>query len=61
MSSHVRRHELSDPQWHRLEPLIPKPKHPGRPSKDHRTVINSMLWILRTGAPWRDLPDRYDP
>jgi transposase len=31
----------------------------GRPANDHRTVVNGMLWILRTGAPWRDLPERY--
>lgn len=55
-----RRGELSNQQWHRLEPLLPaqKPKT-GRPSKDHRTVINGILWVLRTGAPWRDLPECY--
>ena len=54
------RTELTDTQWERLQPLLP-PKKPrmGRPSKDHRTVINGILWILRTGAPWRDLPERY--
>ncbi len=31
----------------------------GRPTHDHRTILNGILWILRTGAPWRDLPDRY--
>lgn len=58
----MRRHELTDEQWRRLEPLLPpeKPKT-GRPAKDLRTVINSILWILRTGAPWRDLPERYGP
>jgi len=55
-----RRHELTDDQWTTLEPLLP-PQRPrtGRPAKDHRTVLNGILWILRTGAPWRDLPDRY--
>jgi transposase len=55
-----RRHELTDEQWERLKPLLP-PQKPatGRPSKDHRTVINGMLWIMRTGAPWEDLPESY--
>lgn len=55
-----RRHELTDEQWQRLEPLLP-PQRParGRPAKDHRTILNGILWRLRTGAPWRDLPERY--
>lgn len=57
---HKRRGDLTDEQWERLEPFFPaqKPRR-GRPLKDHRTVINGVLWILRTGAPWRDLPERY--
>lgn len=56
----IRRHELTDDQWERLAPLLP-PQRPrtGRPAKDHRTVLNGILWILRTDVPWRDLPDRY--
>ena len=48
---------LTDQQWERLRVLLPpqKPKT-GRPAKDHRVVIDGILWILRTGAPWRDLP-----
>jgi len=54
------RHELTDQQWERLAPLLPPQKpHTGRPNKDHRTIINGILWLLRTGAPWRDLPERY--
>jgi transposase len=54
------RHELSDKQWERLQPLLPPQKpHTGRPNKDHRIIINGILWLLRTGAPWRDLPERY--
>lgn len=58
----IRRHELTDTQWERLQPLLP-PQRPttGRPAKDHRTVINGILWRLKTGAPWRDLPERYGP
>lgn len=56
------RGDLSDERWQRLEPLLPPEKpHTGRPSKPHRTVINGILWVLRTGAPWRDLPERYGP
>jgi transposase len=56
----VRRHELTDDQWERLAPLLP-PQKPatGRPNRDHRTVLNGILWRLRTGVPWRDLPERY--
>lgn len=58
----MHRGELTDRQWERLEVLLP-PQKParGRPAKDHRLVLNGMLWILRTGAPWRDLPERYGP
>jgi transposase len=52
--------ELSEEQWERLRPLLPPQKpHTGRPANDHRTVINGILWILRTGSPWRALPERY--
>ena len=56
------RFELSDRQWQRLEPLLP-PERPrtGRPNDDHRRIVNGILWVLRTGAPWRDLPERYGP
>jgi transposase len=58
----VRRHELTDAEWERLAPLLPpeKPKT-GKPNKPHRLIINAILWKLRTGAPWRDLPERYGP
>ena len=53
------RYGVTDSQRNRLAPLLP-PQRPitGRP-KDHRTIINGILWILRTGAPWRVLPERY--
>jgi transposase len=52
------RHALSDREWTRLEPLLPK-RRTGRPPKDHRTIIDALLWLDRTGAPWRDLPERF--
>jgi transposase len=56
----VGRGDLSNAEWQRLLPLLPpqKPKT-GRPAVDHRQVVNGIRWILRTGAPWRDLPERY--
>jgi transposase len=56
----MNRGDLSNEQWERLKPLLP-PEKPltGKPNNDHRTVVNGILWILRTGAPWRDLPERY--
>ena len=58
----VRRHELSDEEWARLAPLLP-PEQPktGRRNKDHRLIVNGILWHLGTGAPWRDLPERHGP
>ena len=58
----MNRGDLTNEQWARLEPLLPpqKPKT-GRPNAEHRRMLNGMLWILRTGAAWRDLPERYGP
>ena len=58
-----RRGALSDTQWATLAPLLP-PEHPqkrGHPWQPHRRVLNGILWRLRTGAPWRDVPARYGP
>ena len=52
------RYELTDEQWNLLKGLFPRQKRGGK-WNDHRTTLNGMLWILRSGAPWRDLPDRY--
>jgi transposase len=58
----MRRYELTDEQWAKLEPLLPKEGgHWGRPREDNRRIVNGMIWILRSGAPWRDLPERYGP
>lgn len=58
-----RRHEVSDEQWERLKSLLPPEKSgkQGRPPKSNRLMLNGILWILRTGAPWRDLPKRFGP
>ena len=53
---------LTDDQWERLRSLLPPQRQRrGRPSNDHRPIVNGMLWLDRTGAPWRDLPREYGP
>lgn len=54
------RYELTDFEWRAIRPILPnKPR--GVPRVDDRRVLNGMFWILRTGSPWRDLPERYGP
>ncbi len=56
----MERHELTDEQFAKLAPHLPPQKpRTGRPANDHRTVLEGILWVLRTGAPWRDLPERF--
>jgi transposase len=57
----AKRHELGDAAWRRLEPLLPRGTRMGRPPKDHRLVVDALLWLGKTGAPWRDLPERFGP
>ena len=54
------RFDLSDDEWAVIQRLLPK-KGRGPARKDDRTVLNGIFYILRTGAPWRDLPERYGP
>ena len=58
----MKRHERTDRQGNTLQPLLPpqKPKT-GRPAADHRRMLHGILWFLRTGGPWRDVPERYGP
>jgi len=57
--------ELTNEQWKQIEPIIvsltPAKDPRGRKGRDPREVMNGILWILRTGAPWKDLPQRYPP
>ena len=56
--------DLTEAQWEKLKPLLAPKRRPdgrGRPWRDARAVLNGILWILRTGAPWHDLPERYPP
>jgi len=55
--------DLTDEQWQIVETILPPDRvradRRGRPWTDRRTILNGILWILRTGAPWKDLPERY--
>lgn len=56
----LRRHELTDEQWRRIEPLLPgRNGDPGRTAVDNRLFVNAVRWVAKTGAPWRDLPERF--
>jgi transposase len=58
----MKRHELTDEQWEQVKPLLPHHvARTGRPPKDPRLMLNGIFWILATGAPWRDLPERFGP
>src|SRR5947207_3667392 len=58
----MHRYELTDEQWDLVEYLFPeRTEGRGRPRKSPREVLNALFWILRSGAPWRDLPERYGP
>ncbi len=53
------RYDLTDFEWRVIEPLLPTPR--GVPRVDDRRVLNGIFWVLRSGAPWRDLPEHYGP
>lgn len=54
------RYDLNEFEWRVIEPLLPnKPR--GVPRVDDRRVLNGIFWVLRSGSPWRDLPERYGP
>jgi hypothetical protein len=51
--------ELQEEQWELIAPLLPKHKRRGRPRAEDRRTLNGMLWVLRSGARWKDLPPKY--
>ncbi len=58
----MRRHEIEQSAWERIEPLLPgRPGDAGVTAADNRLFINAVYWIAKTGAPWRDLPPRFGP
>ena len=59
-TARMRRYELSDEEWELIKDLLPANHgQRGRQWKDHRDILNAIFWVLRTGAPWRDLPERF--
>ena len=59
MSNSFYHKDLTDAQWNRIKFVFEKPAKVGRPSLNPRRVFNAILWLLKSGARWRDLPDRY--
>ena len=56
----LHRHAISDQSWERIQGFLPgKPGDPGVTAKDNRLFVDAVLWIAKTGAPWRDLPERF--
>jgi putative transposase len=56
----AKRYELTDAQWARIADVLPgKPSDPGVTAKDNRLFVNGVLWVLRSGARWSDLPERF--
>src|SRR3954464_165420 len=55
----VVRQEISDNTWAVLEPLFPRPRATGRPMMNMRLTVEGIAWRFRTGAPWRDVPERF--
>ena len=61
MTANLRRYELTDMEWEYIKGYFGdgQPRGRGRPRSDLRTVLNGIVWICRSGAPWRDMPERY--
>lgn len=59
----LKRYELTNQQWEQIASLFPPENNGkrGRPLKDNRLMLNAMIWMARSGAPWRDLPERFGP
>ncbi len=60
MAKSIRRYEITDSEWERLKPYFEQEhRNVGRPRRDARELLNAIMWIARSGAAWRDLPERY--
>jgi len=61
--SYRKRYELTEEEWEQVKDLLPLERtgKKGRPCKENRGMLNAMVWLARSGAPWRDLPERYGP
>jgi len=63
MKKVIRRYEITDEEWERIKHHFPERKagDMGRPRREARELLNGILWVARTGAAWRDVPERYGP
>lgn len=57
----MKRYELHDSQWDAIKELFPERRGKGRPGRSPRQILNGILWVLCSGAAWRDLPERFGP
>jgi len=59
----TQRYELTDEEWEKVKDLLPPEQmgKKGRPAGSNRMMLNGMIWLARSGAPWRDLPERFGP
>ena len=57
----VKRYEIPDASWELVADLFEQPRHSGRPRADDRLMLNCVLWVLCSGAAWRDMPERFGP
>jgi transposase len=57
----MQRYEIAPEQWELIRLMFPRKSGPGHPWRDHRPLLNAILWVLHTGAPWRDVPSEYGP
>jgi transposase len=57
----MRRYEIDDAHWELIREFFPDNRRQGHPWRDHRQVLNGILWVLFSGAAWRDMPERYGP
>jgi transposase len=57
----MKRHALTDEQWDRIKIFLPENGKRGNQWKDHRLIVDGMIWVLKTGVPWRDIPERFGP
>ncbi len=53
--------ELTPERWEQLRPLLPQQASTGRPAVEHGLIVEGIVWVIRTGSPWRDLPERFGP
>lgn len=55
------RHQMTDAEWELIADIFPMPASTGRPPRDPRELLDGIFWIVRTGAPWRDVPEEFGP